>query len=762
MSWRLSGERLLPAWWVWPADTSWCSFFEPERRLAPDLWLGAAHWNVRGEAELVFVGWVGDGLAPDSLQQRLGSEVRWLAGSFRDRRVWSALRDGKEWFAWAWLDGYLIAGRHAWLVEDAIDTWIEKDADPLPAEPGVAVWRIPELRAQWISWWDSPYAAWWQRLLSPFGKGILHAGPDSSGACLRLSVKAAYFTEPGEWLRMLRAIPPAAPLVLAGPAKWLQPPGLPELPADAHAVGMWTDSPGPRLDWGLVILAPDDWDMEADLWPEPAGQWHMFPLYTVALGEGTAWLAEADGLFLLASRRPLLERLLETMLSGANLAADPQWLAKAGAELSQAVAWGRVQMEDWPLLYRLLRRKPPSTSPSFSGTWTFVAQRGGEGAIEVRFPEMPRRTGRRDGAASIAWRAYLPARVVAGPWVAAGRVLLQMDDYRLAAFDLDGQFQWALPLDGPIVGAVHEVWLERLQGPILVCNTRQHLLLLTPAGEHVAPSPFRLARTATASVQPIDFLDNGHPWFFVPGGNRVQVFDEFVREVAGWNETVLPGTIQWPVCHLQDATNDYLCILSADGTASVFNRLGAARFSVPLEGPPVGPPGGQVHRLSKRFVVPLRAGRIKVIGLDGRSFNLRLPKISRAGDIRFAFEDVAGDDRNDYIGLSGRMLVVAGYEGRRFGTFGNHTFAERPEWMGVWHLPKGEQKGIMACALPDGKLWLLDGTCALLVEAPLAGARAALLEMDGRTLLLACEGRELMAYHLPIAARRQDLRRTYQ
>ncbi len=734
---------------MWPADTSWCSFFAPERRLAPEHWLGAAHWNARGEAELVFVGWVGDGIEPDSLLQRLGSELRWLAGSFRGQQVWSALRDGKEWFAWAWLDGYLVAGRHAWLVEDAIDSWIEQEADPWPADAGVALWRMPELRAQWASWWDQKYAEWWQQLLSPFGKGILLPDRDSTDLHLELSIEAAYFDEPGEWLRMLRAIPPAAPLVLAGPAAWLQPPALPGLPADAHAVGMWTDSPGGRIDWGMAILAPEDRDMEADLWPEPAGQWHMFPLYTVILDEDAAWLAEADGLFVLASSQPLLERMLEAILSGANLATDAQWLARAGAELSQAVAWGRVQMEDWPLLHRLLRNEPPSTSPAFSGAWTFVAQRVEQGMLSVRFPEMPRRTGRSERAISIAWRAYLPSRPVAGPWVAAGRVLLQLEDHRLAAFDLDGQFRWALLLDGPIMGVVHEVWLDRFQGPILVCNTRQHLLLLTPAGAHVAPSPFGLERTATASVQPVDFLGNGHPWFFVPAGDGVLVFDEYVREVAGWNEAVLPGTIQWPVAHLQDAMNDYLCIVSADGTARVFDRLGATRFTVPLDGRPAGPPDGQVHRLSKRFVVPMPSGRIRVIGLDGRSFNLRLPSMSRGGDFRFAFEDVASDDRNDYIGLSGRTLVVAGYEGRQFRTFGSYTFAERPDWMGAWHLPKGRKKGLVACALPGGKLWILDGTCQPLPTGPLAGERAAIVALEGRTLLLACQGRELMVYHLP-------------
>ncbi|RMD72016.1 MAG: hypothetical protein D6818_07185, partial [Bacteroidetes bacterium] len=434
--------------------------------------------------------------------------------------------------------------------------------------------------------------------------------------------------------------------------------------------------------------------------------------------------------------------------SGAHLAADAGWLGQVGATLPQAVAWGRVQMRDWPLLYRLLRHQPPATVPALSGAWTFMAQPAGNGMLEVHFPERPGRAEGQVSAADIAWRTYLPVEAAAGPWVAGNRVLLQLADHRLAAFDLDGQFRWALPLDGPIMGAVHEVWMDRMQAPLLALNTRAHLLLLTPAGKHVAPSPFRLARPATAPLQPVDFLKNGHPWFFVPSGDRMQVYDEFVREVAGWSEVTFADTIGWPVCHLQDATNDYLCVLTADGAAHVLDRLGSTRFSLSLGGQPVGAPAGQVHRLSKRFVVPLRTGKIKVIGLDGRSFNLRLP-LQQAGDFRFAFEDVVGDDRKDYIGLSGRTLVVAGYEGQQFRTFGTHTFDARPRWLGVWHLPKGKNKGLLVCALPDGRLYLLDGRGQPLLTGSLAGERAALLETEMQTLLLACQGRELMAYRLP-------------
>ncbi len=749
--WEVSDTAVLPSWWCWPTDTSWLALWRPYLSASTaSPWLGAAHWDGEGRAELLFAGKAVKAVDPDSVVRGLGSGYRLVRGSFRKQVVWSVWRGSREWCAWSVVEGRLVVAAHAWMVEDAIDSWRRGDRiDPFPEGRSAAVWRIEAVRAQWQPWWRKGVGTWWRGLLAPFGKCVLlHEGEVRAFVELKPGWLGEAAPDSSRWMELLQLIPAHSTLVLAGPARWLQPVAAMSLPAEAQAVAFWSDLPADAWGWGMALAAPPAWDAEAEWWPEAAGRWHMFPLYRIELDTSSAFMAEVGRLYVLASSAVLLQRMLEAMVGGAHLAHDSDWLEKVGPQLEGAVAWGRVQFRDWPLLRQRLGNRTQPPFRVFEGAWTFVAHPAGQRQLEVSFPEQARAE-KGEVLATLTWRHYLPEKVEAGPWVAADRIFVQLADHRLAAFSLAGRFEWALPLDGPLMGAVQATWIDRLQSEVLVMNTRRHVILLTPAGQHVPPSPFRLDLPATAPLRPVDFLDDGKPWFFLPVGKQVRVFDEFLRTQDSWRAVRFPHPVEEAVCFLQDATKDYLAFLSADGTLAVYDRLGGLRFRHRCRAVPAGAPDGQVHRLSKRFVLPLQHGKIEVVTLDGRSFALRLP-LQQPGDFRFAFADVVADGRKDYIGLSGRQLVVWGYEGQRFRSFGTHTFADRPDWLGVWSLPQGPYKGLIACGLPDGRIVLLRGDGRPLLSQMLAGERAALyVGQGGRGYVAVCDGKELLWYRLP-------------
>ncbi len=750
VTWRTTSEAVLPAWWCWPVDTTWMPFFADEGISSP-LLLGA-YWAANGQVSLLLLTPHTKPSFADSVLSIMQLEGRVVPATFQGHPLWVVYRDDAEWCAWTLLDDYIVAASHAWLVEEAIASWRQGSQTAMwPASVDEVVFSLPQLAHQWKSVVPGEIGQWWMKLLVPFGEMHLSFQVDEIQGELEwkevplLSEKARQ-----AWGILLQLVPRHMPLVIAGSASWLHPVGLSALPEEVPAVLWLSDQPAGGLSWGMCFAPPATWDVLEALGAEKADNWHMFPIWTFPLKGRSGWLARADSVVMLAGSLSALQRMLETLLSGSgHLATDEQWLADVGMHLPDASMWMRLTLDAWPRLYQQLggHGQCPVVLPK-EGVLSVVARTGGDGRLDL---QVQKTTGQSSGNdIGLRWRVSLPKQTIGGPWVVNNQIIVQLNDLRLAVFDWEGTFQWALPLDGPVIGAVRALWLARAQQSVLLCHTGQHVLLLDGQGHHLSPSPFKLSRRATAPLEVVDFLANGQPWLFVPSGRNIQVYDSYLRPIEAWADVSMPTEIIWPVCHLQDATHDYLAFADRQGMVRVYNRLGQLRFELMCRDVPVGGPEGQVHRLSKRFVVPLSDGTVQVVALDGRSFCLRLPQLSPDSVYAFSFADVVGDARKDYVALAEKRLIWSGYERSAFRLWGSFSFAERPLWCDVLPLPKG--KAYMACALPSGRLYVIDGQKGKPIHGQeLVGQRAALLSVGQATCqLVAVQGKELMLYELHV------------
>jgi hypothetical protein len=282
-------------------------------------------------------------------------------------------------------------------------------------------------------------------------------------------------------------------------------------------------------------------------------------------------------------------------------------------------------------------------------------------------------------------------------------------------------------LQEPVRSKIFPIDLNNDGETQLAFSTPLGVYVISPAdGSDVDGFPLKLQTPASNGVTVVDFFNSHDYRFFIACENGLAYgFDEKGSPVEGWRPHEDVGLVEHPLLHFQEGGKDYLVLLDTAGTLQVYQKNGAFRFPPKKLGNYFRQaPDFQAIKGSGRIVACDTAGRVSVVNLAGDEFKLAV-KAGNNRHLRFAFANVTGDERNDYIALSGKELAVYAYEKDAFKQQFKHTFpAPQSDIFGVgW----GKKTFIGAYSREKRQIHLLDSSGRLLPQFPLAGTSSFVL-----------------------------------
>ena len=460
-----------------------------------------------------------------------------------------------------------------------------------------------------------------------------------------------------------------------------------------------------------------------------------------------------------ASSRAALEVWIDGFITGKTLAHDESFLPLYPHSKQQGEWFVYLPQKQLHNLLRHYELQSPAAEvlANLAGTIALRGNHKGE-AFELSGAG---HTGARDLRIqpSISWKVLLDAPAASPPFPVrdhqSGQTFVVVQDslHRLYLLGPTGDIKWSRTLDDLLLSEVKPLDYYLDGSTTLLFNTAHQIYVLNLQGEDIGSFPLPLQSPATTGVTLAKFEGGHQHAFFIPCANgNIYGFDRLGTPLPGWNPLSGVGTMRFPLLYFQDAERDFLVALSERGEAKVLKRDASERFPAKImEGIFLSPPDYQLSAQSNRIVAVNTSGMAHVIGLDGSSFRLACA-VGAGRAARFAFGQLAGDERKDYAVLEGRTLVLYGYQkSDRFVKLFEHRLDSAQDDIFTLRLPGESVDRIGTYSRQAGKIYLLDGSGSLAPGFPLAGTSRfypADLLKNGTPVLVAAYGDSVYAYQL--------------
>ena len=333
-----------------------------------------------------------------------------------------------------------------------------------------------------------------------------------------------------------------------------------------------------------------------------------------------------------------------------------------------------------------------------------------------------------DILAGVIWKTPLRAEAAIAPAILRDPV---SDEYQIFIQDVNhqayllnrgGDILWTKTLESKILSVIHQIDYYQNGDYQLLFNTAGGIHLIDRNGEDLSKFPIRMQSPATNGLTVIDFDGLGDYGYFVACENgNLYGFEATGRPLTGWNPQPDIGKVKHPLRHFEQAGRDYILALNEEGRLYVFKKDGSRRFAPKsFESRFISPLDFQADDLYTRIVATDQEGTARVVNMKGSIHTLPLD-VGNNEDVQFAFADVVGDVRKDYVVMSGKELAAYAYEGNAVRRVFDYLFEEEQDRLFDVSHPN-RQKQIVGTLCRDKKqIYLLDEQGAPLPSFPLAG-----------------------------------------
>ena len=336
----------------------------------------------------------------------------------------------------------------------------------------------------------------------------------------------------------------------------------------------------------------------------------------------------------------------------------------------------------------------------------------------------------------------------------SGEVEIFVQDASRTAYLLSkaGRILWRRELGEPIQSQIWQLDLNSDEETQFAFSTASGIYVVDHEGEDVAGFPLRLQTPASNGVTVIDFFNSNEYEFFIACENGVAYgFNERGSPGEGWRPKTGVGVVRHPLTHFQAKGKDFLVLLDTAGMLNVFQKNGEYRFpKKDLASKFLQAPDFQADGDSYRIVVCDEKGRVTVTNLEGAGFNLSL-NVAKKQSVKFAFGNVTGDERKDYLALSGSDLAVFFYEKSSFKKAFSLAFGQPQDAVFAVQWVGREKALVGTVCEAKSQISLLDGEGKLLPQFPLAGTTEfSIVDLlgDGKPVILTGNGASVVAYSL--------------
>ncbi len=237
-------------------------------------------------------------------------------------------------------------------------------------------------------------------------------------------------------------------------------------------------------------------------------------------------------------------------------------------------------------------------------------------------------------------------------------ILAQDSTKQLYFINNNGQNLWkdALVLPHFINSDIFEIDFYNNGEMQLAFSTSKSIYMLNKEG--VILKKIDLVTSATAGLLVIDYGKG--PRFFIPCRNGgVYGFDQHGKPLNGWQPKQNVGRVDYPLRYLEYQDKQYLLTANRKGVCKAFKRNSEIYFKGGKLGRNIA--SWDIDKNIGRIVAGNQNGKIQVVNTRGKSFSITAPKQMK-NKVKFAYADVVGDSRKDYIRLANNQLAVHYYQ----------------------------------------------------------------------------------------------------
>ena len=263
--------------------------------------------------------------------------------------------------------------------------------------------------------------------------------------------------------------------------------------------------------------------------------------------------------------------------------------------------------------------------------------------------------------AYVSWRCELkadaatPAYPIYNGNTKSYEVIVQDVENRLYLLDRSGLVLWEKVFEEPILSEIHAVDIYDNDRLMFVFNTKKAIHMLDRDGEE-----FRTIPLVHPAASPLSVIDYGKgPRLFIACQNgAVYGYDKYGKPLTGWNPLSGVGQIEEPVRYMRHKDKDYLLMLNTSGKLYAYKRNAKAYFSASMG---LGVSDYAIDSKIGRITAGNKNGKIGVSNIKGKTFSIAA-QANMTSNGEFAYSDIIGDDRKDYIRLSDKTLTLHYYD----------------------------------------------------------------------------------------------------
>jgi len=231
---------------------------------------------------------------------------------------------------------------------------------------------------------------------------------------------------------------------------------------------------------------------------------------------------------------------------------------------------------------------------------------------------------------------------------------------------------------------------------------------------------FRTIPLVHPAANPLFVVDYGKwPRLFIACKNgTVYGYDKYGKPLLGWNPLEGVGQVQEPMNFMRHKDKDYLVILNTSRKLSAYKRNGKPYFSASFGR------GTKTVSLDDdigRIAAGNPNGKVMISNINGKTFSIgALPNMKT--DCQFAYADVIGDMRKDYIRLSSKQLSLYYYnEEQKLTEHFNYQFDNPQDGVFGVNRPRNSKAYIGTYSNQWQSIYLFDENGTLQKGFPLVG-----------------------------------------
>ena len=361
-------------------------------------------------------------------------------------------------------------------------------------------------------------------------------------------------------------------------------------------------------------------------------------------------------------------------------------------------------------------------------------------------------------SSSIAWKTTLASPAATAPTIIKNEetgessIFIQDQRHFLYLLNQNGVVTWKKPLDGKLKSAVVYIDYFKNGKAYYTFNTANKIYMINQKGKSIPGFPLQLKSPATNAMTLVDFANRKEYAFYVACENgNIYGFDVYGHPLSGWNPKPNIGRVTQAIQHFQKGPRDYIVIQNEAGQLFAFRRNGQKRFEVKTNHKKfLSPLDFQVSVLSSRIVTVDENAKAFITNLEGKSFELAIPSGANES-VKFAFLDLIGDSRKDYISLSNKTLSCYSYTDNNFEKAFEYTYPETQDSVFSIQFYEEDKAYIGTFSKEKQKIHLLDANGNLYQDFPMSATtsfKVVDLFNERKNTLVAANGNSIYAYRL--------------